>query len=100
MGSIILLLQFVIKQNLQILEYCSIVLLKACCASLVKASASSKMHILKGTLPIDLVLAKSLTSFLMVSIPLESEALVSNIFCLKFSDSRGIDTIRNEVKDF
>ncbi len=63
--------------NLVSLEKRSIVLLNACCASDVNASASSRNIIFMGTLAIDIVFANSLTSPLITSIPRASDALSS-----------------------
>jgi hypothetical protein len=63
--------------NLQVLVKFSIVLLNACCASFVRASASSRKITLNGTCPIAFVLAKSFTFCLTISIPLSSEAFSS-----------------------
>lgn len=68
--------------NLQVLVWFSMVLLSACCASFVSASHSSRKIILKGTSPIAFVLAKSLTLFLTISIPLSSLAFSSRKFSL------------------
>src|SRR3989338_10638364 len=61
------------------------VLLSACCASLVSASHSSRYIILNGTSPIALVLAKSFTLFLIMSMPRSSLAFNSRKFCLQES---------------
>lgn len=64
--------------NLHVAVWFSMVLLSACCASFVSASHSSRNIILNGTFPIAFVLAKSLTLFLTMSIPLSSLAFSSN----------------------
>ena len=92
MGSIILdeKLQDITKR--QVLEYFSIVLLKAACAAPVRASASSRNIILNPFSPKGAVRANSFIFPLTTSIPLSSEAFNSCKLC--FHNSPNISLAR------
>ncbi len=75
----------------------SIVLLKACWASLVKASASSSIANLYGTLPIAFIREKSFILCLTTSIPLSSDALVSKTLAFQFLPYKSLAIAKAQV---
>ena len=82
--------------NDAVLVYISISRLKACCASLVMLSTSSRKIILNGA-PTGFKRQKFLMFVLTVSIPLASEAFNSKKFCLQYSPKIDLTSARADV---